>query len=74
MLKRGSHFNPALLNNLYRELLPLEKVMERSSSQKDGGQASSGPVTVMTIGTNIHCSKYLKCARKEGSSMSVRQI
>lgn len=44
----GYHHNPALLNNLYRELCPLEKVMELSS-EKDGEQASSAPVTVVTI-------------------------
>lgn len=70
----GYHHNPALLNDLYRELLPLEKAMELSSAQKDGGQASSAAVTVMTIGSKVHCSKYLTCAGKEGSNMSVRQI
>lgn len=70
----GYHCNPAVLNNLYRELLPFEKVMELSSAQKDGEQASSAPVTVVTAGCKIHCSKYLMYARKKGSGMSVRQI
>lgn len=69
-VKMGYHHNPALLSNLYRELLPLEQVMELFSAQKDGEQASSAPVTVVTIGCKIHCSKYLMCARKKGSGMS----
>lgn len=67
-VKMGYHHNPPLLNNLYRKLLPLEKMMELSSAPKDGGQASSPPVTVMTIGCKIHCSKYFMYARKEGST------
>lgn len=73
-VKIGYHHNPALPNNLYRELLPLENVMELSSAPKDEGLASSAPVTVMTIGCKIHCRKYLMYARKEDGSMSVRQI